>query len=412
LLGNDNIDSYLFLSTYDMVSAQNFSPGGPRNLGFSQKSIPNQNIKWESVYEGNVGLDAEMLQGKLYLTADWYDKTTRDMLYGLPIPNSAGFSGTNVTTNFTTNIGSVRNRGLEVLLGYRDKFRSLNYDLSFNAAYNRNKVLNLDNINENPINAGDNGFGYGVMSRQNISRTQAGLPFGQFFGYRALGIYQTDDEAAAGPQFAGKKARAGDLIFEDANQDGRLNSDDRVFIGNPNPLLVYGFNLNLNWKGFDLQALFNGVAGVDVFNGVSPYTSYLFGDGNTTRDVFGASFLGDNGLTGQPRLGYLDADANGNVRFQNDPNGNYTLVNSYFVEKGGYLKLKNLQLGYNLPAKWLAFLHLRESRIFLMGNNLLAFTKYSGVDPEIGGGVTNRGIDRPIRYPQTRTFSLGLNLGF
>jgi hypothetical protein len=298
-------------------------------------------------------------------------------------------------------------------LGYRNQAGKVKFDISASGAFNSNQVLNLDDINTNPINAGSNDLSanYGVQ-RQAISRTQAGQPFGQFFGYQSLGIYQTDEAAAKGPQFAGKTARAGDLIFADANGDGKLTADDRVFMGDPNPRFVYGASLNLSWLGFDVQALFNGVAGVELYNGVKPYTSYLFGDGNTTGDVFGASFLGSNGVTDQPRLGYASTNANGVVQFTADPNGNYTLVNSSFVENGSYLKVKNLQIGYTFPTKWLDFMGVRQTRLFVMGQNLLTFTKYTGQDPEIGGGVTTRGIEQPSLYPQARTFGIGLNASF
>lgn len=407
VLGNDNIPSYQFLSTFDLVGAQDFTPNGDRNLGYSQEIIPNRNIKWESIYQTNIGLDLEMLEGKVYATLDWYNKTTEDMLYGLPIPSSSG-----IRKSFFTNIGSVRNRGVELLVGYRNKVNELKYDISFNAAYNQNKVLNLDDINENPVNDGRQPS-FGIFSRQSITRTQAGEPFGQFYGFVAEGIYQTDAEAAEGPQFAGRTARAGDLKFKDVNEDGELSEDDRTFIGNPNPALVYGLNLSFDWKGIDLRMLFNGVAGVDLFNVTGAQTRYLYQDGNTTDRVFEASFLGDNGLTDYPRLGYLEDDGSGGVDFLNDPNGNYTEANSFWVEDGSYLKLKNLQIGYNLPGDWLAPLQMQQARVFFMANNLFTLTRYTGLDPEIGGGrVTNRGLDQPDRYPQARYFSLGIDVTF
>ena len=407
VLGNDNIPSYIFLSTYEQVRAGTFAPGGARYIGISQSGLPNRDIKWESVYEGNIGLDAEALASKLYITVEWYNKTTRDMLYNLPIPSSAGFQD-----NLFINIGSVRNRGVEFVTGYRSQVKGVNFDISFNGAFNKNIVLNLDNINENPINAGTNGYNYGPMSRQRINRTQAGIPFAQFYGFKANGIYQTDEEAAKEPQFSGTTARAGDLRFEDITGDGMLTDDDRTFIGDPNPKFVYGASINLNFKGFDVQALFNGVSGVDIFNGVAPYSNYLFGDGNTTSKVFGASFLGNNGLTAQPRIGVLITDPGGQTSYIDDRNGNYRKVNSFFVENGSYLKLKNLQIGYTLPKSVLSRLRISDIRIFIMGYNLLTFTKYSGLDPEIGGGVTDRGIDSPLNYPNGRIYSIGLSVGF
>ncbi|WEK37983.1 MAG: TonB-dependent receptor [Candidatus Pseudobacter hemicellulosilyticus] len=407
VLGNSNIPPYIFLSTYDIISAQNFEPGGTPVLNYTQNNMPNPDIKWESLYETNIGIDAELLNGKIFLSLDWYDKTTKDMLYSLPIPTSAGMP----VSIFRTNIGSVRNRGIEFVAGYRNTVNQLNYSVSVTGAFNRNKVLNLDNINSNPILAGDNNYGnptFGIWNGQNLSYTKAGTAFGQLYGYQVLGIYRDESEIDKYPQQAGSRANVGDLIFADIDGNKVINDKDKTVIGNPYPDFVYGINLNLNWKGFDLALLFNGVAGVDIFNGVAPYAMSYFSDGNTTSKVFGASFLGDNGLTGQPRIGV--ADGNGN--FSLDPNHNYTWASSYFVENGSYLKLKNLQLGYNFSGSLLNRAGIKTARLYVMANNLFTITKYNGIDPELGGSVTTRGIDAPWRYPNNRIYSVGVDLSF
>lgn len=413
VLGNSNIEPYLFLSAYDYANAQNFSPGGSPTLNYSQNNIANPNIKWESLYETNIGFDAEAMNGRFSLSVDWYNKTTKDMLYGLPIPASVGMPG----GIFKTNIGSVRNRGWEFILGYNNKTKDFSYAITVNGAFNKNKVLNLDNINDNPILGGDNNYGnatFGIMINQPLTYTKAGMAFGQFYGYKVEGIYQTAEQIANHAQQEGYTANIGDLIFADMNKDGKINDQDRTVIGNPYPKFVYGANINLAWKGFDLTLLFNGVAGVDLFNGVAPYAMSLFSDGNTTSKIFNASFLGDNGLTDQPRIGVI----NGNS-FTTDPNHNYSYASSYFVESGAYLKLKNLQLGYNFSASWLRKASIQNARLYFMANNLFCITGYSGIDPELGslnlqlnGGVNTRGIDAPWRYPNSRIYSLGLDLNF
>ncbi|RFM28213.1 SusC/RagA family TonB-linked outer membrane protein [Deminuibacter soli] len=399
VLGNSNIPGYLFLSTYDNAGAQNFTPDGASPyVGITQNFISNNNIKWESVYEGNVAIDAELLKSKLFFTIEWYNKTTKNMLYGLPIPSSSG-----IGTPFYTNIGSVRNRGLEIVLGYRDHAGDFNYSISVNGAFNKNKVLNLDNVNNNPILAGDNNYGnstFGMMVNQPITITKAGYGFGQFYGYKVLGIYQNADEIAKHPQQSGYTARPGDLIFADVNDDGKINDQDRTVIGNPNPKLVYGSTINLSYKGFDVAMLFSGVAGVDLFNGVKAYAQFPFADGNTTSQVFNASFLGSNQVTSQPRID------------NNDPNGNYAKSSSYFVESGSYLKMKNLQIGYTFTGNWMKKLSVKAARLYVMGNNLFTITKYSGIDPELAGPVTSRGIDATWQYPHARIYSAGLDITF
>lgn len=405
VLGNDNIPDYIFLSTYNRVGAQNFTTNGTRNLGYSLTNIPNRNIKWESIIQSDIAIDGELMNGKIFFTVDWYNKKTNDMLYGLPIPSSSG-----ITSVFFTNIGAVSNKGLEFSAGYNGKKSNLNYRISANAAFNKNKVLNLDNINKNPINSGSNDIsgGYGVMTGQSISRTEVGHSFGEFYGFKSIGIYQSDADVTKYPHFDGATPKPGDLRYVDVNNDGKLNDDDRIFIGNPNPNLVYGLNIDLNWKGIDLALLFNGVAGVDVFNGVSPYAQYLFSDGNTTSEVFNASYLGSNKLTNQPAIGHKDNAGT----FVSDPYRNYSRVSSNFIEKGDYLKLKNLQVGYTFKQGMFKNIGMRTARLFFMANNVFTITRYSGLDPEILGSVTNRGIDVPNFYPHARTYSFGIDVNF
>ena len=184
------------------------------------------------------------------------------------------------------------------------------------------------------------------------------------------------------------------------------------------------FRSRLNYKGFDAALLFNGVAGVDLFNGVKAYEQFPFvSDANVTTAALKDSYFGSNGLTSQPRMGFVKPDQT----FSYDPNGNYTKVNSYFVESGSYLKLKNLQIGYSFSNTLMEKLKMKGARIFVMANNLFTITKYSGLDPEVGSsfshanlsgyvgnsvGVTTRGLDGVSQYPQNRIYSAGIDLNF
>ncbi|MHA4811146.1 SusC/RagA family TonB-linked outer membrane protein [Flavitalea flava] len=430
-LGNSAIRPYSYAATYSQfqgtvgqgsLSGANFAPGAPLYIGNAINAIPNPNLHWETAYETNIGLDGEALQGRLYFSVEWYNRTTKDVLYALPLALSSGF-----TSPYLTNIGEISSKGWDILLGYKDKAGDLGYDISVTGGFNKNKVVNLDGITTDALYDGYNYYnngneGYGIMPNLPITVTKAGLPFGSFYGYKTLGLFKTDAEAAASAQ---PNAHAGDLIFaHDPKNGAKLSNDDKQVIGNPNPKLVYGINIRLNYKGFDLAMLFNGVAGVDLFNGVKAYEMFPFStDGNTTSKVFGDSYVGSNGLTSQPRLGV----ANSNGTFSLDPNKNYTSVNSYFVESGSYLKLKNVQLGYTFSNRFLEKAKMKSLRLFVMANNLFTITKYSGLDPEVGSsfshqatmgfvgtniGVTTRGLDGVSQYPQTRIYSAGLDINF
>ncbi|MBN9299672.1 MAG: TonB-dependent receptor [Filimonas sp.] len=429
-LGNSAIPPYTYTSSYapfvgpsglGSLTGSNYTPGGPIDIGNTLNAIPNPDLHWETAYETNLGIDGELLKGKLYFTVEWYNRTTKDMLYALPVAISAGY-----TAPYFTNIGQVSSKGVDVLVGYRDKVGNLGFDVSATAGFNKNKVIDLSGIQTDALFDGYNYYsngdaGFNMMPNQPLTITKAGLPFGSFYGYKVVGMFQTDAEAAASAQ---PNAKAGDLKFaHDPKNGATLTADDRQVIGNPNPKLVYGVNIRLNWKGFDAALLFNGVAGVDLFNGVKAYEMSVFADGNTTSKVFNASFLGSNGLTNQPRLGVK----NTNGSFTLDPNKNYSSVNSYFVENGSYLKLKNLQIGYTFANGVLDKVKIKSARLFVMANNLFTITKYSGLDPELGSsfsqaamsgfvgtgvGVTTRGVDAVSQYPQTRIYSVGLDINF
>jgi TonB-dependent starch-binding outer membrane protein SusC len=402
-LGNDQIPGYLFLPRFANAGQASLG-GGVRSVGFGINGLANPAIQWESVKTTNVALDLVTLKGKLSLTLEYYIKDTEGMIYDIPIPSSAG-----VGESITANVGKVSNKGFEWAASYSDNVGELNFSVAVTGAINSNKVVALDGVKNNPINSGDNdiGGGFGIMPGQTISRTVVGRSFGEFYGFISEGIFSTDAEASSHAQLVGVQARAGDLKYKDLDNNGVIDDKDKDFMGNPNPDMSYGINLRASWKGFDFSALFNGLAGVKIFNGVRPYQNSFLADGNTGPGIFSTSFFNGNGLTDKPSVGHFD---NGN--FLNDPNGNYTRVSSYWVENGDYLKLKNIQIGYSLPAKLTNTLKITNFRIYAMANNVFSLTKYKGLDPEIGGDVTSRGIDTPGRYPMSRLYTLGIDITF
>ncbi|MDB5130508.1 MAG: outer membrane protein nutrient binding [Mucilaginibacter sp.] len=422
-LGNSNISPYTFTSTYGQfisstyglvsTSAQGFAPGQSFQVANTLTSVPNPNLHWETITETNLGIDGEALHGSLYFSAELYNKKTSDLIYQLPLPPTAGF-----TSPYITNIGDVDNRGIDLMAGYRSKIGKLGFDISANLSYNQNKVTKLSGAATDAVYGGINYYslgdaGFNMMPNQSLTITKVGIPFGSFYGYKAIGIFS--DQATAQKQTVnGHKANIGDLQYQDLDGNGVINNADQQVIGNPNPKFIYGFNIRVSYAGFDLAALFNGVWGVQLFNGVKAYEQSLFADGNTTPQVFHDSFLGSNGLTSQPRL--LSPQTGGGNAL--DQNQNYSSVNSYFVENGDYLKLKNLQLGYTFSGAVLRQISVKSLRVFIMANNVFTITKYSGLDPELGSafgspGVvspTTQGIDAVTNYPQARIFSAGINV--
>lgn len=363
-------------------------------------SMPNPSIRWEEVRTTNIGLDASFLSNSLTVAADWYQRITHDMIYAVPVPLSAGYHGNPVFTN----IGSLSNEGIELAVNYNAKVSDLTMDFGVNGSYNKNRVISLDG-GASQINDGAGGQ---YLSNP-ISRTIAGQPLSQFFGYVVEGIYATDQEVAdRGVIQPG--AGAGDLIYRDVDGNGVITDADRDFIGNPWPKFNLGVNINLKYKRFDLSMAFAGVFDVDVYNAVKHYTDFLAGDYNASPNIFQASFFAGNGLTDRPRLGYTDE----NGLYQRDPNANYTRISSYFVEDGSFLRLRNARLGYTLPEGILKSLKIRSANVYVTTQNLLTFTGYTGSDPEVLGenNVTARGIDFNSRNPQTRLVSIGMQMDF
>ncbi|RRA99049.1 TonB-dependent receptor [Larkinella rosea] len=413
-----NIPQYTYQASYGGTNGTNsmgLADGSTRAKGYALTAqLANENIRWEAVNQTDVGLDIGLLKNALNVTVDWYSRQTQGMIYQVPVAQSAGFGNTSVYTN----IGQMSNKGLELAVDYRGKTGAFTYAIAANASFNRNLVKKLDGVNNNPISDGQ----AGLDLDGNAGRTEVGHPMSQFYGYIVEGIFQSDADVKSlnekAQQAAGSTSvyyqnagtAAGDLRYKDTNGDGRITVADKTFIGNPWPKLTYGLTLNLGWKGFDLTALFQGIQGVDVYNGNKYFTEFMYGDYNTTKDIFNASFFNGNGLTSSPRVGVTNAAG----AFSRDPNANYGRISSYFVEDGSFLKLRNLQIGYTLPNALTRAIRVQDLKIYAQAQNLLTFTKYSGLDPEVLGrnGTTARGIDTIFSYPRTLLLSMGINLSF
>jgi len=363
-------------------------------------TMPNAAIKWEEVKTTDIGFDAAFLNNRLTVTGDWYVRNTQDMIYQLPVALSAGYNGNPVFTN----IGELQNKGIELAVNYQFAAKDFTFNIGINGSHNKNEVISLDGSGTRAINSGVGGQ---YLSNQ-ISRTVAGKPMAMFFGYVVEGIYASNQAVIErGVTQAG--AGAGDLIYKDIDGDGVITQNDRDFIGNPWPKYNFGINISAKYKNFDLTMNWQGVAGVDIYNANRHYAEFLAGDYNSSPSVFQASFFNGNGLTDVPRLGFT----NTNGAYVRDPNANYTRISSYFVEDGSYLKLRNLQVGYNLPKSVLSKINVQGMRLYFMADNIITLTKYTGIDPEVlGEGTTARGIDNNSRYPHTYFVGFGFNLDF
>jgi hypothetical protein len=357
----------------------------------------------------NIGLDGVLFKSKLSFNFDYYSRQTKDMLYNVPVALSAG-----VGTNVQANVGQMSNKGMEIFVEYRNNVGKFNYNFGLNGGFNKNKLISLDPTLEKLFIA--SGFiagesGSGMYGSVNPSRSEPGLPLGQFYGYQTNGIYATDAVAGEVRAKVGNYVpKAGDLIYVDQNGDGVMNTADMVYIGNPWPKFTYGITAGGNWKNMiDIKASFNGVYGNDIYNAYESYSHTFYSDYTSTMDIYDVSFFGSNGLTSKPRIGTVSSpDANANK--------NWGLLSDYHIEKGSYLMLKNLQIGFTLPKNALAFLTISKAKVVFTGENLFFLTKYSGLSPIIPPyqrSILAQGVDNPSgRYPYSRLYSVGLNIEF
>lgn len=405
-LGSDNIGDYIYLRTYtSQFTSYAFDENGQNRVGgFYVSKFPNEEVKWEEVYMHNIGIELGAFSNRLTVGVDYYIKDTKDLLYGVPIPASVGISTHNFdAVNPELNIGTLRNTGVDIQVGYKTNFRKFAFDISGNTSFLKNRMGSL--AHGQYIIGGQGGGQIGGMTR-----TQPGMPISSFYGFQVRQILNSSDDVFAvnswAPDGTYQEAgtAAGDFMYYDLNgpggeTDGQVTAEhDRTFIGNPWPKVTYAMNINANYNNLiDISLQFQGVYGVDIFNADKAYTRNFFGDNNTTP-LISEAWTAEN-HTDHPR------------NIANDPNGNFSKPSDYFVEDGSYLKLRNIQIGINVPARYLEMVGLGSVRIFANANNVLTFTRYSGLDPEIGGSNISRGIDYGL-YPQVRTITIGTEVQF
>lgn len=370
-------------------------------LGSYINVLSNNDLSWEVNNTTDIGFDLSLLNNRISLTADVYERQTDGLLLRVPLANSLGYSNSPLA-----NVGSIRNRGFELALGYNHRGKEFEWSATGVFDMVRNKVQSLATPNAT-INSGSNADFGGF----DITRTEAGQPIQSFYGWVVDGIFQNTGEIDAANGLDGNAAtfyqnsatRPGDIRFRDLNGDGKVDAADRTYLGSYIPKFNYGLNATANYKNFDFTLFFQGVAGNKVFNGTK-----VIGQGqlrlfNATTDVLNA-WTPQNTNTNVPRS--VSGDPNQNSR-----------TSDRFIEDGSYLRLKNLNVGYTIPAATLSKVskgYVSRVRVYVSTNNLLTFTKYTGYDPEVstkGGNLLNNGIDY-AQYPQARTLLVGLNLSF
>lgn len=389
-VGNQNIDNSAYLSS---IGTTTYVFGGTPNriIGSTVSGIGNTNLKWETVEDWNVGLDLALLQSRLKITADYFEKTSHDMLMkkdnllilGYPMWNGQMWE----------NVGKMKASGWELGINWNDQIQDFTYGVGLNLSQVKNKAVKLN---------GDY-IWTGGFSGDYIVRNAEGESLSQFWGYKTAGIFQNETEVKSYTNEHGESlqpnAKPGDLRFVDLNNDGVIDSNDKTHIGNPFPDLMVGLNLNAAYKGFDLVANFYGTFGNDIFN--KNIGRYAGTDGqNVYAGTYDKTWRTDNTGAEYPRLSV------------NDSNMNYKRVSDFFVEDGSYFRCKLLQIGYTLPKQW--FNNKLNLRLSFSAQNLFTITNYSGADPEaasMGKSVTEAGIDY-TGYPNPRTFLFGLNMSF
>ena len=393
--GNASIDNFQYLATvaFDLTGAYSFgNTKTTQSTGGYAEILPNKDIKWETSETLDFGFDARFIQSRLGLNFDWYNKKTIDWLVQAPVLGSYGTKAPYI------NGGDVVNKGFELAANWNDHVGKVNYGANFNIAHNKNEVTRIAN-GEGIIHGEANVLSQGTPE---MYRAQVGFPIGYFWGYKTAGVFQNQAQIAATKAFLQSKPQPGDLIFVDTNGDGKIDTKDKVEIGDPHPDITIGFSFNVDYKGFDLNVTGTGAFGQQIAKSYRSFADTKVQ--NYTTDIF-ARWHGEGTSNKLPRL-------------SSGSNANWQEISDIYIENGDYVKIQNVSLGYDFK-KLFAKLPFSQARLYVTAQNVYTFTKYSGQDPEIGysPSVNNvqqgwvSGIDLGF-YPSPRTFLMGVNLKF
>ncbi len=399
--GNQQIPSGRIVSQFGGDRGDTFydigGTGSTIRPGFKTTAIGNPDLKWEENRSVNVGLDLEFKEGRGTFSADLYRRNTNNLLFDPRTPATAGSAAPPIV-----NIGKMRNNGIDFSIGYRGNFgAATQWSVSFNGSHYKNKIVEIDGVST---------FFQGPRSlrEQNPVINELGEPIGSFYGLVADGYYR--DAADAAPFFS-SGARAGRIKFKDLNGDGLINADDRAIIGSPHPDFTAGLDLTVRHGAWDVSATLFGTFGNDIFNSQKYWYVFRYFDTNVRRDLLANSVVLDGtGAVTNPDAKYPRVDGSDVFSRQ---------FSSYWVEDGSYVRLRTLQIGYNLPPAWVRW--IPAARVYLQAENLFTITGYSGLDPALpvastfgaAGDIRDqfRGVDVGF-YPSNRTITIGITTTF
>lgn len=382
--GNDNIGDFTYAAW--TASPYNTIWGRGENVvnGVQAGALANPDLKWEESIQTDLGIDLGFFDNALTFSVDWFNKKTSGMIISMPIPNYVGSEAP------LGNVGDMSNKGVEMELGYKWYVGKAKFHVRGNASFLKNTLTNLGNSS-----------GYLELDKMHntgtITRASNGEPFPYFYGYKTNGIFQTMDEVKAYVNDKGEmlqpNAKPGDVRFVDVDNSGTINAADRTKIGKGMPDWTYGFTFGAEYKGFDFMCMLQGTIGNDIY------------DATRRTDVRPANLPSYmlNRWTGP-------GTSNKYPRFVVGDGTNWQSSDLYITD-GSYLRLKNIQLGYTLPKSVTQRFFVNNLRVYVAAENLITFTKYAGYDPEISSGGTSLGVDYGV-YPQSRTFTVGVNVGF
>jgi TonB-linked SusC/RagA family outer membrane protein len=391
--GNDSSPDFLYLSTIGIQRNYTIGADGIPITGQSPNAPANPDLKWEETRQANVGFEATLFQD-FNMNIDFFQKKTVGILGKVPLPGYVGATGDSYA-----NIADMQNKGIDFELGYRKKIKGLNLSVNGNFSYIENEITYLgQGVNFLP------GTEKVQSTTYEINRTEVGQAYNSFYGFETAGIFQNQAEIDAYKNAAGgliqPNAKPGDFRWQDNNGDGKITGDDRAFLGSSLPKYTYGLTINLDYHGFDLLIFGQGAGGNKIYQGLRRLDVL---NANYQTDVLGR-WTGEGTSNSYPRV------------TNSDTNNNFNNPSDFHLQDGDFFRFKTIQFGYSLPLSLIKQISLQKVRLYVTAENLIAITKYTGFDPEIGGtttaGVNNvQGVDRGF-YPQAKSFMFGVNLQF